>query len=65
MVPGTGPGVPFARHGHTDWALPAPRSDNLFWTLILPNLVIVVVILAVVLVLRWSRRAGRRGGPRP
>jgi len=45
VVEGTDPGALFARYGYTDWTTQAASSDNLFLTLILPNIIIVLVIL--------------------
>ncbi len=38
----------FTKYGYTDYSVQAPSSDNLFLTYILPNVIIVLVILAFI-----------------
>jgi len=48
VIDSTDPTSLFSKYGYTDYSIQAPSSDNVFLTLILPNLIIVLVILAFI-----------------
>src|SRR5487761_2539765 len=48
LIEASDPATFFAQYGYTNYNEQAPSSDNVFLTLILPNLIIVVVILAFI-----------------
>ncbi|MFZ0995932.1 MAG: ATP-dependent zinc metalloprotease FtsH [Candidatus Dormiibacterota bacterium] len=48
VIDSTDPTSLFSKYGYTNYSIQAPSSDNVFLTLILPNLIIVLVILAFI-----------------
>jgi cell division protease FtsH len=48
VIDSTEPTSLFSKYGFTNYSIQAPSSDNVFLTLILPNLIIVLVILAFI-----------------
>jgi cell division protease FtsH len=48
VIDSTDPTSLFSKYGYSDYSIQAPSSDNVFLTLILPNVIIVLVILAFI-----------------
>jgi cell division protease FtsH len=48
VIDSTDPTSLFSKYGYSNYSIQAPSSDNVFLTLILPNLIIVLVILAFI-----------------
>ncbi|HVB13745.1 MAG TPA: ATP-dependent zinc metalloprotease FtsH [Candidatus Dormibacteraeota bacterium] len=48
VIDSSDPASLFSKYGYSDYSIQAPSSDNVFLTLILPNVIIVLVILAFI-----------------